>query len=193
MHVINVDFQRLSDLAVPDLLGELGVYVLWDGLAKARPTYIGEGNILRRLVEHDDRFTRPLDGFAAVLSRPDIPWQRAKAAGTIVEAMLLSVAKQTDRTPSVNVAPGQLRALDDIFRQHGTVRINVSGMDPLRPPEESPRISASKRIVLRELSDGTIEVDHEWRTRRAPLEGLQQADVSEREFFSAGILIICRE
>jgi len=166
MHVINVDFQRLSDMAVPDLLGELGVYVLWDGLATARPTYIGEGNILRRLVEHDDRFAWPLDGFVSVLSSPQRPWQRAKAAGTIVEAMLLRVAKHTDRAPSVNVAPGQLRALDDIFRQHGTVRINVSGMDPLRPPEESSCIEGTKRIVLHELSDGGIEVDHEWGRRR---------------------------
>src|SRR5207247_9198767 len=95
----------------------------------------------------------------SVLSSAYVPWQRAKAAGTIVEAMLQRVAKHTDRAPSVNVAPGQLRALDNIFRQDGTVRINVSGMDPLRPPEESLRINGTKRIVLHEL--GGIDVDHE--------------------------------
>jgi hypothetical protein len=166
MHVIDTDFQRLSDWTIPDLLGELGVYVLWDGKAKARPTYIGEGNILRRLVEHENKFARPLDGFVAVLSNDYMPWQHAKADGTIVEAMLLSVAKQTDRKPSINVAPGRLRALTDIFARHGTVRINVSGMDPLRPPEENPRLSSCRRVTLRETSDGQIEVEHSWRTRR---------------------------
>jgi hypothetical protein len=75
-------------------------------------------------------------------------------------------AKQTDRMPSINVAPGRLRALTDIFAKHGTVRINVSGMDPLRPPEESPRLSSARRISLRETPDGQIEVQHTWRTRR---------------------------
>jgi hypothetical protein len=166
VHTFPVLFERLSDLSISDLLGELGVYVLWDGMAEARPTYIGEGNILRRLVEHENRFARPLDGFAAVLSHPDIPWQRAKADGTIVEAMLLEIAEQTDRMPSVNVAPGQLRALDDIFEKHGTVRINVLGMDPLRPPEGSPHIRDVRRVTLRKGPNGAVEVDHPWRTRR---------------------------
>ena len=165
MHVITARFDRLSDVSVADLLGELGVYVLWDGRANARPTYVGEGNILRRLVEHEARFARPLDGFVAVLSDESRSWQRAKADGTIVEALLIGVADLTDRSPSVNVAPGQLRALDTIFRQHGTVRINVMGLDPLRPPEELPRIAGQKRIVLRQRS-GVLEVEHEWRKRR---------------------------
>lgn len=169
MHIVDVDFQRLSELSVPDLLGELGVYVVWDGHAKARPTYIGEGGILRRLVEHEKRFARPFDGFAAVLSHPDVSPQRAKADGTIVEAVLLEVARQTDREPAVNVAPGQLRHLDDIFAQHGTVRLNVSGMDPLRPPEEGPRIRGVRRITLQRTLDGVIEVDHPWRMRRRRL------------------------
>jgi hypothetical protein len=166
MHVIDAAFRRLSDWTIPDLLGEFGVYVLWDGRAKARPTYIGEGNVLRRLVEHEVRFASPLDGFAAVLSNASSPRQRAKADGTIVEAMLLGVAEQTDRTPSTNVASGGLRALADIFARHGTVRINVSGMDPLRPPEELPRLRSARRITLRETTDGQIEVNHTWRQRR---------------------------
>lgn len=166
MHVINADFRRFPDWSVSDLLGEMGVYVLWDGLAKRRPTYIGEGNILKRLVEHEGRFTKPLDGFCAILSGPGISPQRAKSTGTIVEAVFLRVAEETDRTPSVNVAPGQLRALEDIFRQHGTIRINVSGLDPLQPPENSPRIREVKRIILRARKNGEVELEHEWRYLR---------------------------
>jgi hypothetical protein len=170
MYTIYADFHRLSRCAVPDLLGELGVYVLWDAYAKARPTYIGEGNILRRLVEHENRFTRPIDGFAAVLSRDGASRQRAKSNCTIVEAMLLSVAEQTDRKPAVNVAPGQLRALTDIFKKHGTVRISVTGLDPLRPPEEEPILASTRRITLRETSSGMIAVEHPWRNRRKRMQ-----------------------
>jgi hypothetical protein len=166
MHIITVKFRRLSDLTIPDLLGEIGVYVLWDGHAKARPTYIGEGNVLQRLVRHESRFAKPLDGFAAILTNSTRTWQRAKADGTIVEALLLRVASDTDRRPAVNVAPGQLRALDDILGRHGTVRIHVRGCDPLRPPEELPTLTSSKQIILRESGSGELEVQHDWRLRR---------------------------
>lgn len=166
MHVIHAHFERLSDISVPILLGEIGVYVLWSGMAKARPSYIGEGNILNRLVTHHDRFAKPFDGFASVLSHEDITWQRAKADATIVEAMLLAVAKDTDRTPSTNVASGKLRDLDDILRSHGTVRINVTGLDPLRPPEECPKLHAKKCIVLSFDQDEDFKVRHDWRLRR---------------------------
>src|SRR6266480_5227646 len=163
MHVIDACFRRLSDISIPDVLGEIGVYVLWSGRAKARPSYIGEGNVLSRLISHHGRSSRPFDGFAAVLSGADVPWQRAKSNATIVEAMLLCVAQDTDRAPAENLAPGTFRALDDLFERHGTVRINVSGFDPLRAPEESPRIQGCKRIVLR---NATGELEHDWRYRR---------------------------
>jgi hypothetical protein len=165
MHVIDAEFRRLSEIAVPDLLGAIGVYVLWSGRAIARPTYIGEGSVLRRLVIHHNRFARPFDGFAAILSHEGIPWQRAKAEARILEAMLLSVARRVDRRPSTNRAPGMLRDLLDIFEQHGTVRINVFGLDPLRPPEENPRITRRKQIVLRDFG-GPVQVTHDWRIRR---------------------------
>jgi hypothetical protein len=61
--------------------------VLWDSQARARPSYIGEGNILKRLVaEHAARFALPRDGYAAPL---DGSAQRAKADAEIVEALLL--------------------------------------------------------------------------------------------------------
>jgi hypothetical protein len=166
MHIINARFERLSGMSVPMLLGEIGVYVLWSGRARARPTYIGEGNILSRFVKHHDRFAKPFDGFAAVLSHQHISWQRAKADATIVEAILLAVAKDKDRMPSTNVAPGKLRDLDNILRKHGTVRINVTGLDPLRPPEENPRLRKRRCIVLRFNPNEDFEVHHEWRLRR---------------------------
>ncbi len=166
MHIIDADFRRFSDIAVPDLFGAIGVYVLWRGQAIARPSYIGEGNILSRLVTHHGNLGSTFDGFAAPLSHPRVTPQRAKADAEIVEAMLLWVADEKDRAPSTNRAPGKLRALESIFRNHGTVRINVSGMDPLRPPEERPLIRGSKVITLRHAGDGHPDVEHDWRLRK---------------------------
>lgn len=164
MEVFNPDFLRLSETPVADLFGEIGVYVLWDGQAKARPSYIGEGAILKRLVEHTGRFAYPLDGYVAVVEAST--WQRAKSISEIIEALLLAVASETDRTPSVNVAAGKLRGLDAIFRTHGTLRIHIRGLDPLLPPWESCLLPQVKRIVLRKDSNGDLELDHDWRLRR---------------------------
>jgi hypothetical protein len=164
MKVIDVQFERLSEIPLGDVLGQIGVYVLWDRLAKARPSYIGEGNILKRLVEHVKRFALPLDGYVAPLAAPTP--QRAKADAEIVEALLMEVAYHMDRRPSVNVAPGKLRGLDDIFRLHGTLRVNVRGFDPLSPPKGARPIGGSKRIVLCDFADGVAFLDHEWRLRR---------------------------
>ena len=164
MHVVDVEFARLSDISVAFLLGRIGAYVLWDSRAKARPSYVGEGNILKRLVEHIERFALPLDGYVGPLNEPT--WQRAKAHAEIVEALLLEVAYRTDRRPSVNVAPGKLRRLDAIFRSHGTLRVNVRGFDPLIPPRVARPIAGVKQIVLRDFTDDTVLLEHDWRFRR---------------------------
>ena len=166
MHTIDADFHRFSDIFVPNLFGAIGVYVLWRGRAIARPSYIGEGNILSRLVKHHQNLSNTFDGFAAALSHPGITSRNAKADAEIVEGMLLWVSGDTDRAPTENKAPGKYVALDKLFRRHGTVRIKVSGMDPLRPPEERPIIRGTKVIILRSTGIGLPEVEHDWRSRK---------------------------
>jgi hypothetical protein len=164
VQVIDVTFERLTDVSVASLLGCIGAYVLWDSKAKARPSYIGEGVILKRLTEHVYRLDYPLDGYAAPVFESSR--QRAKAHAEIVEALLLVVAHQTDRKPSVNIASGKLRAIDAIFRSHGTIRINVRGFDPLTPPRNARPLSATKQIVLKDLPDGSLTLEHSWNARR---------------------------
>ena len=49
MITLTAEFVRFADLHLRSLFGMVGVYVLWDSRAIARPTYIGEGNVLKRL------------------------------------------------------------------------------------------------------------------------------------------------
>jgi len=62
VRVIKAEFRRLDEHSLPSLIGAVGVYVMWDGQARARPTYFGEGTILKRLAEHPTRFALPFDG-----------------------------------------------------------------------------------------------------------------------------------
>jgi hypothetical protein len=97
MHVIRAECFRLDEASVAGLIGAVGVYVIWDGQARARPTYTGEGTILSRLAQHSGRFARSFDGYVAVLG--DDSTKAAKRAPCIVEALLLAVAEDTDRLP----------------------------------------------------------------------------------------------
>src|SRR5438132_6724667 len=105
MRVIKASFQRIVETILPDLIEAVGVYVIWDGQARARPTYLGEGTILKRLAEHSTRFALPFDGYIAILG--DLSSRTAKRESEIVEALLLSVAYETDRLPFHNQAPGK--------------------------------------------------------------------------------------
>lgn len=55
MYTIYAEFQRFREVNLVELIGVTGVYVIWDARSKARPTYIGEGNILKRFTDHVKR------------------------------------------------------------------------------------------------------------------------------------------
>lgn len=163
MHVIKASFERLSAARFVDLISMVGVYVIWDAQSKARPTYIGEGVVLKRLTAHIDRLAAPLDGYIALIGEEGVA--TAKADAETVEMLLLEVAERTDRFPVVNEQRGKFTPLDRIFQRHGTLRVNIAGFDPLQQPWHAQRLPSPKRIVLRDRANG-IELDHDWRLRR---------------------------
>ena len=91
---IYADFQRFRDANLVELIGATGVYVIWDARSKARPTYIGEGNILKRFTDHvkrdNRRFAHPWNGYVAIIggSTRDVH----KYESTVVERLLPDVA-----------------------------------------------------------------------------------------------------
>src|SRR5438445_8388965 len=142
MRVIRVSFDRISEITLPDLIEAVGVYVIWDGQARARPTYIGEGTILKRLADHSSRFAKPFDGYIAILG--DKSSTTAKHEAEIVEALLLAVAEATDRLPPHNVAPGKAHRIAKGFRSRGVLRVSVAGYDPLGVPWQTRRLASPK-------------------------------------------------
>jgi len=165
MRVIHAIFERTSEAPVGDLFGATGVYVLWTPRARVRPSYIGEGYLLHRLSDHCRTFGDGFDGTLAILGHDDT-W-RLKEEAQIVEHLLLAVADDVDRAPAVNKSAGIRAGVRKVFRSHGVLRINISGLDPLRDPlDPNVRLRAAKRIVLRSGGgDGEPVVEHEWNLR----------------------------
>ena len=56
MRVIRATFERMTEVTIDRLFGATGVYVLWAPRARARPSYLGEGYLLRRLSEQVRQF-----------------------------------------------------------------------------------------------------------------------------------------
>ncbi len=164
MRVLEAKFERLSDVSVDRLFGATGVYVLWTPSARVRPSYIGEGYLLHRLSYHVTHFGDGFDGTIAVLGY-DNTW-RLKAEAQIVEHLLLAVADGVDRAPAANRSAGIRAGVQKVFRSHGVLRINISGVDPLRDPLASNvRLSQPKRIVLRAGLGKECTIEHDWNLR----------------------------
>src|ERR1051325_3854817 len=113
MESIPITFESLPDLPFERLCYAVGVYVLWAGKSIARPTYIGQGEMIDRLGKHRRRFPRPIDGYVAVLGESDE--RTTKRRCEILEAVLLAIAGDVDRYPTHNKKGGKLTHLNKIF------------------------------------------------------------------------------
>ncbi|MFO0570150.1 MAG: hypothetical protein U0263_31190 [Polyangiaceae bacterium] len=164
---IRAHFERLAEVSLVDAYDEIGVYVLWSGKAAVRPSYIGEGNVLKRFVDHLGKpwAARPLAGMMALIEEGTD--REAKWRATAIERVLLHIAGQVDRFPANNNNVGVMSGITKLVQRadHSvkTVRFVFTGQDPLLAPER-PAMSGSKQAVLRAKRD-VWHVEHEWRTR----------------------------
>ena len=161
---IHHEFRRLSDFGIDELLHAYGVYVLWAGKSKARPTYIGEGDIWSRLSQHRRKFPRPIDGYVTVAGNK-------KRVGTkletlIVEAVLLAIGKSKDRLPTQNRRQGNLQNLAPVIEKCCMLKIYMGGFDPFQEPGTGRPLSAKRVVSIFQNGDGDIAMEHSWRLRR---------------------------
>lgn len=164
MKSIHCHFSRLSDFSVDELLHAYGVYVIWSGKSKARPSYIGEGDIWARLAQHRKTFPRPIDGYATIMSYDYSA--TTKRDIQIVEAVLLEIGNNTDRYSTHNSRGGNLSKLSPLFDRHGVVKVYIDGNDPFVEPGTGCPLDEKRVISITEDDDGNFIVDHSWRLRR---------------------------
>lgn len=181
MRTIRIEFLPFREVNLSGILTAVGVYVIWDAHSKARPTYIGEGNILRRLSDHVTRngrtFAHPWDGYIGVISGSTANVHKGEAK--TVERLLLDIARATDRSPSANKHPGSASAV--FFSSYKELlRVVVVGYDPLILPREARPLSRPKEIKVSPLPDGNASIRHNWRQRRLRGVVTKQSKASNR-------------
>lgn len=163
MRVIEVTFERFSDVTMDRLPGALGVYVIWSSKSRVKPAYIGEGEILSRFEYWARNLPLPLRGFVAILSYGS--QREVKADAEIVEALLLNIADEINRWPTNNEKSGKRSNIEKIFKRHGVLRVNITGYDPLLAPNLS-RMKGKKIITVQIDKEGIIEINHRhWKRR----------------------------
>ncbi len=167
MYSIRATFCRFAEVNLAAMIGATGIYVIWDAHAVAKPTYIGEGNILRRFTDHTrrdwHRFARPWDGYVALISGSTPAVHKYESLA--LERLLLDVARHTDRLPAANRNPGSTAAVLSYCKRE-LLRVAVSGWDPLVPPREARPLRRVKRIEAWVDDQDSYSFCHDWKRRR---------------------------
>jgi hypothetical protein len=161
MRSIKATFERLDEITLERAYGSVGVYVLWSGKSQLKPTYIGEGVILKRFAAHVDNLPWPIDGILAILGDNT---STNKTDAEILEAVLLDIAADIDRSPTKNQHPGKTGRVDDVFKRHGVMKIHITGYAPLLHPKNRPMLE-KKIVELRQDMYGEVELIHPWKRR----------------------------
>ena len=147
MYRIDVIFHRLEEFRFVDLFDLTGVYVIWGSKADKRPTYIGEGDIFNRFVQHRNRFPKPLSGYITTFEGTA---KQTKETAEIIETILLGVAEETNRFPTNNKKSGKMTMLKKIFENHGTLKVSFDGHDPfIHPDDRQSRNVKEVRLSIR--------------------------------------------
>jgi hypothetical protein len=164
MRVIDVDFLSFREVHISRLIGEVGVYVIWDSDSQSRPRYIGEGEILSRFSAHNKRkgvtFKGSWDGYIGFIESTDGPVLK-KDMAKIVECLLLQVAKETNRIPSGNRHPGSVSKVGKWCKK-GQVRLNIRGLNPFSHPRR-PLTTDSLRRTAKKIEAWWVEDEQDWR------------------------------
>lgn len=164
MYGVTVEFVRFDDISFGKILRGTGVYVIWDSQAKVKPSYIGKGDILSRLSSHAENFAFPVKGYVALIGNSGKEVEDNDAL--IVEALLLEVARQTDRWPPHNKKAGGIALLGRVFDRNGVIRATLKGSDPFGPPQAPRYLDEPKQIWFEIDSNGVGVVQHHWNYRK---------------------------
>ena len=147
MHLMTVNFRPISELMLESLIGMTGVYVIWES-TENRPTYIGEGNLLKCFGNHfsadSDLLGLPVEGYVALIGSSQDA--RSSRQGKALKRLLLEVASDIDRAPKVR-AKSEREDVLELVRAEGDLRISMCGYDPLTAPGEALPLVPTREIT----------------------------------------------
>lgn len=157
---INLYLHRLQDIRL-DILAEraVGVYVLYSGKAKMRPTKIGEGVILDRFHAHlhDKRkiLAKPIQRYMAIIGLGNT--KNFKIDAEITECALFDIAEYLNKQPLYSTNP-RFETVKQNIESHNKIKIYFSGFNPFTHQKIT-----KKKFFLYYEQNGEILNFHNWK------------------------------
>jgi hypothetical protein len=170
MEKIEVEIRDFDNYSVYDILNyKYGVYIIWDSRAKKYPTYIGEGDVMKRLCDHrnDKEYAMPINGYIANIYhickntkdkkydkwRDEIPEKDKKKYSQLLEYVFLWIAEEAN-IPIRNISSGSLKALKEKFSKgNRKIDIILNGTNPFKSRGEYKQLKKGSKIEIEKLNN----------------------------------------
>ena len=167
MYVVEGEFEKFTKVSIFDMIGAIGVYVIWDSRSTKKPRYVGQGYLLDRLSKHNDKFYPPLDGYISIIGYDDKDRTKWKHKAELLEMALLWISEDTGRKSKANKQPARTGIMNNIFEEHGVIKFKIDGYDPFSHPQSSRNLSSEKKIIkIRPKGKEEVDIEHSWRWLR---------------------------
>jgi hypothetical protein len=162
MKIDKFTFDLLSKAPIADYMGVVGVYILWDSQAKKKPSYIGEGGILKRFSDHETNFSHPINGYVTEGGHISCRSQLIKKDSELLEAVLLHIAARIDKDPIHNQQTNYKSPIAKYFKNNRVLRFELEGYDPFLNPSKSEKLRG-KEIYLEKVQNKIHLKSHPWK------------------------------
>jgi hypothetical protein len=167
MKIIDVVFISFEKVLLSSLIGEVGVYVIWDTNSVERPRYIGEGEFLKRFADHARRKSKKFfgswDGYIGFIKNTEAA-KLKKNMAKVAECLLLQIAKDHGRVPTANKHPGSLSKVSK-WCENEILRLNIRGSHPFANPAR-PRAINKRVTVYFDLETKTWKYEADFRAKK---------------------------
>jgi hypothetical protein len=164
MHTIDITFRSASDTPLSSIMTAVGVIVFWSPAAKANPTCIERGYILRHLAAHSDQLDRGTDVIIGMVN-PGEDMPRELRDVELAEAIIIEVGKAIN-CEAKETDDHSLELLQRSVEKNKGIRLRVWGRHPLRRPNASTsRLNGPVNVTVTMDQEGYLLFKAPWRRR----------------------------
>ena len=164
MHVIDITFKSASDTPLSSIMATIGVIVFWSPAAKANPTCIERGFILRHLAAHSNQLDKGTDVVIGIIN-PGEEGSKELQDVELAETILIEVGK------AINCAAKEtddhsLELLQSAVQKNKGIRLRIWGRHPLKRPNlSSSRLNGPVNVTVTLDEKGYLLFKAPWRKR----------------------------
>jgi hypothetical protein len=164
MHTIDITFRSASETPLSSIMTAAGVIVFWSPAAKANPTCIERGYILRHLAAHSNQLDRGTDVVIGMVN-PGEDMTKELHDIELAETILIEVGKAIN-CEAKETDDHSLELLQKAVQKNGGIRLRVWGRHPLRRPNASTsRLNGPVDVTVTMDQEGYLLFKAPWRKR----------------------------